>query len=55
MWCIVRWDDLRYYSGVIPGYQFDERMVTFKTRFKTVGHLKKYKLNLKKTPKRLLK
>lgn len=37
------------------GYQFDERIVTFKTRFKTVGHLKKYKLNLKKTPKRLLK
>lgn len=27
MWCIVRWDDLRYYSGVIPGYQFDDRMV----------------------------
>ena len=36
------------------GYVFDERTVTFKTRFKTSGHLKKYKLNLKKTPKSLL-
>jgi hypothetical protein len=37
------------------GYFFDERTVFFKTRFKTMGHLKKYKLNLKKTPKSLLK
>jgi hypothetical protein len=37
------------------GYFFDERIVFFKTRFKTMGHLKKYKLNLKKTPKSLLK
>ena len=37
------------------GYFFDERTVFFKTRFKTTGHLKKYKLNLKKTPKSLLK
>lgn len=37
------------------GYFFDERTVFFKTRFRTMGHLKKYKLNLKKTPKSLLK
>ena len=37
------------------GYFFDERTVFFKTRFKTMGHLKKYKLNLKKTTKSLLK
>lgn len=37
------------------GYVFKERTVFFQTRFKTNGHLKKYKLDFKKTPKRLLK
>ena len=37
------------------GYVFKERTVFFKTKFKTNGHLKKYKLDFKKTPKRLLK
>jgi hypothetical protein len=37
------------------GYVFKERTVSFKTRFKTNGHLKKYKLDKSKTPKRLLK
>lgn len=37
------------------GYVFKDRIECFSTRYGTRGHLKKYKLNLKKTPKRLLK
>lgn len=37
------------------GYKFNDRTVTFLTKFKTRGHLKKYKLDKKKTPKHLLK
>lgn len=27
MWNIVRWNDLRYYNGQIPGWQFDDTML----------------------------
>ena len=37
------------------GYVFKERTVFFTTKYYTKGHLKKYTLDLKKTPKRLLK
>ena len=37
------------------GYKFKERTECFCTRYGTFGHLKKYKLDKKKTPKRLLK
>ena len=45
----------KVFNMKVEGYVFDERTVSFKTRFKTTGSLKKYKLNLKKTPKSLLK
>jgi len=37
------------------GYVFKKEKVVFKTRYKTKGYYFNYTLNLKKTPKRLLK
>ncbi|MFZ1389471.1 MAG: helix-turn-helix domain-containing protein [Thiolinea sp.] len=46
----------RVYEMKEMGYVFTNgKVVHFSTRYGTRGHLKKYKLDLKKTPKRLLK
>lgn len=45
----------RLYDMKDMGYEFKERTVFFKTRYSTNGHLKKYKLDKSRTPKRLLK
>lgn len=37
------------------GYVFKKEKVNFKTKYKTSGYYFNYTLNLKKTPKRLLK
>jgi len=44
----------KVFNMKVQGYVFDERTVSFKTRFRTTGSLKKYKLNTSKTPKNLL-